>query len=178
MKDVILVTPILITIGTIVLSFADDGWRRSSDSPSTLAFLAFLFALLALWNRDKRRTEEQLATLQLGYKPAKLNRNRSTLSAIGFMGLGLPLCLFAMAWMFSKPPHHSDDRFWVPVTLLSMMSLLFATSLFFKLTSTRNAHDPSKRMSLKRTDHSRKPFHDPDSLDVVGRRGSNNGTPS
>jgi len=178
MKDVVLVTPILITIGTVVLSFADDGWRRSADSPSTLAFLAFLFALLALWNRDKRRTEERIAAIQLGYKPAKVNRNRSTLSAIGFMGLGIPLCLFAMAWMSSKPPYHSNDEIWVAATLLSMMSLIFATSLFLKLTSTRNSHDPSKRISLKRTDHARKPFHDPDTLDVVGQRGSNNGTPS
>ncbi len=175
MRDIALLAPTLIVGAFVLTGVATDATAGNhySNNPHVITyylFLTFLFGLLFRWHHDKQRAAERIRALELGHDPARLDMGWAPGRILITIGAGVPLGVFAIAWMASSNSSGSHDSIWIAAALVSSVVLICGTIVLTRLpASMLSALAPP---SLRNGYHEPKPMmSDPDALDVAGRRG-------
>jgi hypothetical protein len=168
MKDVIVVVPTVLAGAVMLINATEASWRRPEDVPTYLLFLAFLFVVLLLWYRSKLKAAERARAPEQRPTPAKVLEPWTPARAVVAVGVGVPVGVCMMAWLtcLTTRPHEAGVV-WGIAGLLGVTALLCGTFLLTRLPGSPFA----TAARAHRNGWPKPEVHDPDAIDIVGRRG-------
>lgn len=173
LKDAVVVGPVLVAGGFALGGLSEAGYRPNVPTTEYLTFLAFLAAVLMIWYRWKLGAAERLRALELGHDrpapaPAAVAGNPLA-SATGLL-LGAPVGVAAMAWLTCLTTRCEPNFVWSMVALMGVTSIACGTFLAARQpVASRAGH--AHAAATRPADGLKTFAHDPDTFDVVGRRG-------
>jgi hypothetical protein len=124
-------------------------------------------AIITKYLQQKRQWThiERMRAIELGQVPATEGRGWPALIAI-FIGAGVPVGTFFMAWM-AVVTIHADEAVFALATVVSIAAIIAASKLTHRMLD-------SSSQPVRRVDHhanGKAPSFDPDAYDVASRRG-------
>lgn len=131
--------------------------------------LALVPTIITLKHKHARREwehKERMRSLELGLPPSHVHPWPAATSAIA-IGLGVPLAAFFFSWLAVETAHAADEVF-IGATFVGMTGVIVGGRLAGRLLP---GHAPAIEPEATTAPINGKPAFDPDTFDVVGRRG-------
>jgi hypothetical protein len=145
------------------------------DDALAIPIVAILMPLVlvptvqVLKHRQRRREWdhlERMKALEMGHPLSVAHPWPAALAAIA-IGLGAPFGAFLFSWLAVETAH-VDSEVFIGATFVGLAGVVSGARLAGRLMLTRPAAEPAAHANAERNG---KPVFDPDTYDVVGRRG-------
>lgn len=123
-------------------------------------------SIMAMRLRSRKREWEHLERMKALEMGVPVPGNEPWLARVCMaIGAGVPIVSFVLAWIANESGPNGEIA-WASATLVGGMGIVCGTILASRLLTSRN-----RAQAALRTERNGKPLFDPDTYDVVGRRG-------
>lgn len=123
-------------------------------------------SIMAMRLRTRKREWEHLERMKALEMGVPVPGNEPWLAKVCIaIGAGVPITSFVLAWIANESNSNGEVA-WASATVIGGMGLVCGTILTSRLLTSRN-----RARDAMRGERNGKPLFDPDTYDVVGRRG-------